>query len=37
MYVTPRAVGNAELTFGGIDTTKFTGMAQLLNLYHTIQ
>ncbi|KAJ7755367.1 acid protease [Mycena maculata] len=25
LYVTPKAVGNAELTIGGIDTTKFKG------------
>ncbi|KAF9448729.1 acid protease [Macrolepiota fuliginosa MF-IS2] len=25
LYLTPRAVGNAEMTIGGIDTTKFTG------------
>ncbi|KAF7306084.1 Acid protease [Mycena chlorophos] len=25
MYLTPLAVGNAELTIGGIDTSKFTG------------
>ncbi|KAJ7496013.1 acid protease [Mycena galericulata] len=25
LYLTPQAVGNAELTIGGIDTTKFTG------------
>lgn len=25
MYITPQAVGNAELTLGGIDDTKFTG------------
>lgn len=25
LYLTPQAVGNAELTLGGIDTTKFTG------------
>ncbi|KAJ6594144.1 acid protease [Mycena capillaripes] len=25
LYLTPQAVGNAEMTVGGIDTTKFTG------------
>jgi len=25
MYLTPRAVGNAEMTIGGTDSTKFTG------------
>ncbi|KAI0692888.1 acid protease [Cytidiella melzeri] len=25
LFLTPQAVGNAELTIGGIDTTKFTG------------
>ena len=25
MYLTPKAVGNAELTLGGIDNSKFTG------------
>ena len=25
MYLTPAAVGEAEMTFGGIDTTKFQG------------
>lgn len=25
MYLTPRAVGNAEMTLGGTDSTKFTG------------
>jgi hypothetical protein len=25
MYLTPKAVGNAELTVGGIDSTKFIG------------
>jgi len=25
MYLTPQAVGNAEMTIGGTDTTKFTG------------
>lgn len=25
LYLTPQAVGNAELTLGGIDNSKFTG------------
>ena len=25
MYLTPEAKGNAEITFGGIDSTKYTG------------
>ncbi|KAJ7929758.1 acid protease [Mycena leptocephala] len=25
LYLTPKAIGNAEMTIGGIDTTKFTG------------
>ena len=25
MYLTPQMVGNAELTLGGVDSTKFTG------------
>ncbi|KAJ7497535.1 acid protease [Mycena latifolia] len=25
LYLTPQAIGNAEMTVGGIDTTKFTG------------
>jgi hypothetical protein len=29
MYLTPNAVGNAELTVGGIDNTKFTGRLSL--------
>lgn len=26
LYLTPKAIGNAEMTIGGIDTTKFTGV-----------
>lgn len=25
MYLTPQAIGNAELTIGGVDDSKFTG------------
>ena len=25
MYLTPKSVGNAELTIGGIDSSKYTG------------
>lgn len=35
MYLTPRAVGNAELTLGGIDNTKFTGTPIFASLAST--
>ncbi len=30
MFLTPNAVGEAELTFGGIDSTKFQGESKVL-------
>lgn len=30
LFLTPQSVGEAELTFGGIDDTKFTGMSSCL-------
>ncbi|KAJ3571704.1 hypothetical protein NP233_g3588 [Leucocoprinus birnbaumii] len=35
MYLTPNAVGNAELTLGGTDTTKFTGTPIFASLAST--
>ncbi|KZT26713.1 acid protease [Neolentinus lepideus HHB14362 ss-1] len=32
LYLTPNAIGNAELTIGGIDTTKFTGSVSYASL-----
>ncbi|KAF9454017.1 acid protease [Macrolepiota fuliginosa MF-IS2] len=37
MYITPKAVGNAELTIGGIDTTKFTGTPIFASILPTSQ
>lgn len=35
MFLTPNAVGEAELTFGGIDNTKFQGEFEVLMLVAT--
>ena len=36
-FLTPNAVGNAELLIGGIDDTKFEGRDQSLSLYVTLR
>jgi hypothetical protein len=33
MYLTPKAVGNAELTLGGLDNSKFTGKLTVIFSY----
>ena len=32
LFLTPKSVGNAELTLGGIDTTKFSGKSTCITL-----
>lgn len=35
LFLTPQAVGNAEITIGGTDTSKFTGLCYNILLIET--